>query len=33
MVLKAYNFGSDFVSWFLVLCANSNSCVINNVFF
>ena len=33
MVLKAYNFGSDFISWFSVLYANSNSCVINNGFF
>ena len=33
MVLKAYNFGFDFVSWFSLLYANSNSCVINNGFF
>ena len=33
MVLKAYNFGLDFVSWFSVLYANSNSSVINNGFF
>ena len=33
MVLKAYNFGLDFISWFSVLYANSNSCVINNGFF
>ena len=33
MVLKAYNFGPDFVAWFSVLYANSNRCVINNGFF
>ena len=32
-VLKVYNFGEDFRTWFSVLYKNSNSCVINNVFF
>ena len=33
MVLKAHNFGPDFVAWFSILYANSNSCVMNNGFF
>ena len=32
MVLKSHNFGPDFVAWFSVLYANSNSSVINNGF-
>ena len=31
-VLKVYNFGEDFRTWFSILYKNSNSCVINNVF-
>ena len=32
-VLKVYNFGEDFRTWFSILYKNSNSCVINNGFF
>ena len=32
-VLKVYNFGEDFRTWFSILYKNSNSCVINKVFF
>ena len=31
-VLKAYNFGDDFLTWFTVLYRNSCSCVTNNGF-
>ena len=32
-VLKVYNFGNDFRTWFSILYKNSSSCVINNGFF
>ena len=32
-VLKAYNFGDDFLTWFTVLYRISCSCVTNNGFF
>ena len=32
-VLKHYNFGDGFISWFKTLYNKSNSCVINNGFF
>ena len=32
-VLKVYNFGEDFRTWFSMLYKNRNSCVINNSFF
>ena len=32
-VLKAYNFGEQFISWFNILYKNSSSCVINNGMF
>ena len=32
-VLKVYNFEEDFRTWFSILYKNSNSCVINNVFY
>ena len=32
-VLKAYNFGNDFRTWFSILYNNSSSCVINSGIF
>ena len=32
-VLKVYNFGEDFRTWFSILYKNSNCCVINNIFY
>ena len=33
LVLKGYNFGDDFLIWFLTLYNDCNSCIINNGFF
>ena len=33
LVLKVYNFGEDFRTWFSILYKNSNSSVIKNFFF